>query len=73
MKATLNIPGSGSIGPSVTSELPDAIAISYGRIAAGTLSEGDQFVTVTLGNGSVMLIGHNAENGALSIGRLEER
>ena len=69
-KATLEIPASGSIGPSRTCGLSDKLAMTMGRIAARTLSEQDGFVTVTLESGSVRVIGHDTLLGKVTIGRL---
>ena len=64
-KATLNLPqGERYEG------LSDALAMSFGRIAAWTLSDEDEFVTVTLESGSVRVIGLDTILGKLSVGRL---
>lgn len=56
-KAILNIPASGSIGPSRTEGLSDDMAVSFGRIAALTLLDTDGRVKVTLSTGSVLYLG----------------
>lgn len=71
--ATLEIPQSGNIGPSRTDGLSDDLAMCIGRIAAGTLSEQDGFVTVSLESGIVEVIGHDTLTGELTIGRLVRR
>lgn len=67
-KATLEIPQSGVIGPSKTEGLSDEMAMTIGRAAAWTLSERDEFVTVTLESGSVRVIGQDTVRGKLTIG-----
>lgn len=69
-QATLYLPTTSTIGPSKYSGLSDAMAMSFGRTAARTLSEEDGFVLVTLENGSEIVIGHDTLNGVLTIGRL---
>lgn len=66
--ATIEIPASGHIGPSQTDGLSDELAIAIGRLAARTLSEPDTFVTVTLENGTVTIIGHNDVDNTVVIG-----
>lgn len=66
--ATVNIPDDGIIGPSLTDGLSDELAIAIGRLAARTLSEPDAFITVTLENGTVTIIGHNDVNNTIVIG-----
>ena len=56
-KAILDIPASGSIGRSRTEGLSDDMAVSFGRIAALTLLDTDDRVTVTLSTGSVLYLG----------------
>lgn len=51
-KATLDIPASGTIGPSHTGGLSDELAMVLGHVAARTLSEQDDSVIVTFENGS---------------------
>lgn len=61
-KATLEIPQDGPIGPSKFDELSDELALSYGRLAAATLSDdNDGLVKVTLKSGRVHFIGPNLE------------
>ena len=69
-KATLDIPASGTIGPSHTEGLSDELAMGIGRIAAKTLSEQDGYITVSLESGEVKVIGHDALYGKITIGRL---
>ena len=69
-KATLEIPRFGTIGPMFVGGLSDQLAVSYGSIAAWTLSEEDGFVVVTLSDGTVKTIGHDTLRGCLVFGRL---
>ena len=69
-KATLDIPASGDIGPSQTEGLSDDMAVSFGRIAALTLSDEDDCVKVTLASGEVRLMGHDTVHHAIVTGRL---
>lgn len=66
--ATIEIPASGHIGPSKTNGLSDELAITIGRLAARTLSEPNAFVTVTLENGTITIIGHNDVDNTVVIG-----
>lgn len=68
-KATLDIPASDTIGPSHTECLSDELAMVLGRIAARTLSEQDDFVTVSLESGEVKVIGYDTVYDTLTIGR----
>ncbi len=56
-KARLDIPANGNIGPTSYCSLTDSMALSAGRIAAMTLSDNSNPVTVTLDDGSQMFIG----------------
>ncbi len=69
-QATLEIPQIGNIGPSETRGLSDALALTFGRIAARTLSEPEGFIKVTLTSGSVRVIGYDTTNNKVTIGRL---
>lgn len=57
--ATLSIPADGAIGLSHTEGLSDELARTIGRIAARTLPDYKEFVTVTLESGRVVTIGPN--------------
>lgn len=70
MSATITIPKSGPCPESRHDGLSDALAMSFGRRAARTLSEQDGYVTVMLESGSVRVIGHDTVTGELTIGRL---
>ena len=54
-KATLDIPADWNIGHSRTEGLSDQMALSFGRIAAMTLSD-NKCVKVTLESGQVKII-----------------
>lgn len=70
-KATLDIPASESIGPSRTEGLSDKLAMSYGTLAARLLSElSQEYVVVTLSDGTIKVIGRDSTTGELRIGRL---
>lgn len=56
-KATLELPRTHELGPYETDGLSDALALSFGRIAAMTLSDKESSIKVTLENGTVLLIG----------------
>ena len=71
--ATLDIPQSGSIGPSHTEGLSDELAMVFGRTAARSLSEQDGFVIVTLSDGTEQTIGNDTFSGELVLGRLTYR
>jgi len=66
-KATLEIPGSGNIGPSTTGGLSDELAMILGRTAAMTLADEDGDVLVTLSDGTVKVIGHEAWSGNIVV------
>lgn len=66
--ATLEIPRTGTIGPSRTEGLSDTLAMIIGRTAAWMLSEGDGYVIVTLESGEVRVIGHDTLTNKLTIG-----
>lgn len=66
-QATLEIPRSGTIGPSTTDGLSDVLAITMGRIAAMTLSEHEGYVLVTLESGETKAIGHDTLTGLLTL------
>lgn len=68
--ATLEIPGSGNIGPSCYPGLSDHYALVLGRFAARTLSDEDGCVKITYSDGSVKLIGHDTADDVLVMGRL---
>lgn len=70
--ATLEIPASGTIGPSRTEGLSDEMAMASGRLAARTLSDQDGFVTVSLESGEVKVIGYDSIRDTLTIGRWTE-
>jgi len=72
-KATLQIPGSGDIGPSEYRGLSDELAMAIGRRAATTLSEHDGFVVVTLSDKQIRVIGNDTIRNELIIGRLPFR
>ena len=69
-KATLDLPHSGVIGSERYVGLSDALAVSIGRIAAMTLSDEHEFVTVSLESGETVMIGQDTLSGQLHIGRL---
>jgi len=69
-KAKLDIPRVGTIGPSQLSGISDTMAMSFGRLAAMTLSEQDGHVLVTLQSGSVRVIGYCTATDTVVIGRL---
>lgn len=52
--------------------LPDQLAMSYGTLFARTLSEHDGFVTVTLSDGQVKVIGIDTLSGEITIGHLRK-
>lgn len=57
--ATLDIPADGVIRPSHTEGLSDGLARIIGRIAARTLPDHKEFITVTLESGRMVTIGPN--------------
>jgi hypothetical protein len=69
-QATLDIPRSGTIGPSHTDGLSDKQAMIMGCCAAWTLSEQDGDVTVSLECGKIIVIGYDTLRGRLTIGHL---
>ena len=69
-KATLEIPGSGNIGPSRTEGLSDTLAMVMGLTAAWSLSEDDGRVVITLSDGETRIISPDTLHNELSIGRL---
>ncbi len=69
-KATLEIPQSGTIGPSYTDGLSDELAMVLGRVAAWTLSDEHEFVTVSLESGEVKVIGYDTIHHSVVTGRL---
>lgn len=69
-QATLDIPQSGTIGPSHTKGLSDTMAMTIGRTAAWTLSEDEDYVIVTLESGSMIIIGLDTLLNKIVIGRL---
>jgi ribosomal protein L2 len=69
-KAKLEIPKMGDIGPSATEGLSDALAMSFGRIAARMLSEEEGFVIVTLESGAMRVIGNDTLENQLVIGHV---
>ena len=68
--ATLEIPKTGTIGPSRTEGLSDEMAMSYGTLFARTLSEPDEFAIVTLSDGHEKIIGYDTLTDEITIGRL---
>ncbi len=67
MYATITIPENGPFPESTHDGLSDDTAMSYGRRAALTLSDGG-VVTVVLSDGHEVVIGHDAVTGELSVG-----
>lgn len=65
-KATLEIPPTGTIGPSHTEGLSDQLAMIMGRTAAWTLPDEGPPIKVTLEDGSGVNIGLD-ENGRMEI------
>lgn len=72
-KAVLEIPASETIGHSLTEGLSDRMALCFGRIAAMTLSDRDDCVTVTLESGEVRVMGHDTIHQAIVTGRSDRR
>ncbi len=66
MHATITIPESGPCPESTHDGLSDDTALSYGRRAALTLSDG-AVVTVILSNGHEVVIGLDHETGELVV------
>lgn len=66
MSATITIPESGPCPESTHDGLSDELAMSYGRRAAMTLSDG-AVVTVVLSNGHEVVIGLDEATGELTI------
>lgn len=69
-KATLQLPKTGTIGPSTTEGLSDEMAMSYGTLFARTLSDDDGFAIVTLSDGTRQLIGLDDLSGEIIIGHV---
>lgn len=72
-RATITVPKCGPCPESTHDGLSDEQAMSFGTLAAKTLSEQDGFVTVTLESGDKRVIGHDTLTGELMIGRLPYR
>ena len=68
--ATITIPKCGPCPESRHEGLSDALAMSFGRLAARTLPDQDGFVVVVLESGVRRLIGHDSSRGAVIIGHL---
>lgn len=70
MYATITIPKSGPCPKTTHDGLSDELAMSFGRRAAGTLSDDDGLVTIRLSTGELLVIGHSADSGNITIGRV---
>lgn len=68
-KATLELPATHDSDRYETDGLSDRLALSLGRIAATTLSDKESRITVTLEDGTVLLIGLDRVSGKVVIGR----
>ena len=68
--ATLELPQTGTIGPSTTEGLSDEMAMSYGTLFARTLSDNDGFAIVTLSDRTKKVIGLDELSGEILIGRV---
>ncbi len=66
MQATITIPKSGPFPETTHDGLSDDLALSLGRRAAHTLSDGDGDVVLVLESGEAITIGRNNETGHLT-------
>ena len=71
--ATITIPKCGPCPETTHDGLSDALALSFGRRAARTLSEQDGYVVVVLESGMQRLIGYDTCHNAVVIGHLTGR
>ncbi|KKN98812.1 hypothetical protein LCGC14_0140530 [marine sediment metagenome] len=65
MLATITIPKNGPFPELTYTMFSDVMAMSYGRLAALTLSDGDGSVTIRLSTGEIVAIGRDSLTGEL--------